>query len=198
MSPGPVGALCRLWCSQWASGPASKAQGGPRGVAHVSHGGRNGSGLTPDTAPPSMLGVIHAHRGARAGGAPAAQTPARLLQQPEARAGLSVHPLPRHQPPGGVQTVGTGRAWGSHTPATTASSLMHVAHCDLSLEREGQPARHLQGGPGGKAPWGFLPTPIWASPLGPSIFGRKSRTAQGKAPSCCCPVLSPPPWWRAE
>lgn len=71
-------------------------------------GGSSSENLDPDITPLSTLGVIHAHRGARAGGAPADQTPARLFQQPEARAGLALRPFPCHQPPGGIQTVGMG------------------------------------------------------------------------------------------
>lgn len=58
--------------------------------------------------PHPSLGVLHAHGGARAGGAPAAEAPPRLCQQPKARPGFPVDTLPCHQPPGGVQTVGVG------------------------------------------------------------------------------------------
>lgn len=53
-----------------------------------------------------VAGALQSHRGSCAGGAAAGQTPPRILQQPEARAGLllSLHSLP-HQPSGGVQEV---------------------------------------------------------------------------------------------
>lgn len=89
--------------------------------------------LGPNSFPLSTLGVIHAHRGACAGCAPAAQASARLFQQPEARAGLSLCPLARHQSPGGIQTVGTGLCSGLLCPSLL-SPVLHtrVAHSDIS------------------------------------------------------------------
>lgn len=76
-----------------------------------------GCGVFVHTVVGCFAGALQPHGGARAGGAAAGQAPARLLQQPEARAAgvLALGPLPQprpRQPAGGVQEVGASAADG--------------------------------------------------------------------------------------